>query len=158
MGTITDMNALHDGMVDVSLDDFNDNVDSLAKVAMRIVVERVQDTLAPLVRPSLGTLAPSKAEAHTRWWQPELLTRSWVPVNLLGAMYLQFYWAMTSSGDLSRCRFCRRIISRAPWISSSGQTRKPRNDKEFCSSRCRQNYHYHNRVKSARLGDNRPQS
>ncbi len=150
MWTITDMSTLQYVMVDVGLDDFEDNVDSLAEVAMRIVVERVQNTLAPLVRPSFGTLAPTKGEAHKRWWQPELLTRSWVPMNLLGAMYLQFYWAMTSSGDLYRCKYCDRIISRASSSTGSGQTRKPRSDKVFCSSRCRQNYHYNNRIKPAR--------
>jgi hypothetical protein len=118
------------------------------------VIERVQDALASLVRPSFGTVAPPTVGTPGRWWEPEMLTRSWVPVNLLGAMYLQFYWVMTSTGDLSRCKYCGQLISRAPSIADSGQTRKPRNDKEFCNNRCRQNYHYHNRRKAARQGHN----
>lgn len=138
---------------DVNVDEAS--VDLLAEVAGRIAIARVQETLAPLVRPSFGTVVPPTEGAVRRWWDPELLTRSWVPVNLLGAMYLQFYWMMTSGGDLSRCKFCDQVISRAPSSTGSGQTRKPRNDKEFCSSRCRQNYHYNNRVKHARKGTNR---
>ncbi len=132
----------------VNVDDAS--VDLLAEVAGRIAIAMVQRTLAPLVRPSFGTVASPTEGAVRRWWDPELLTRSWVPVNLLGAMYLQFYWMMTSGGDLSRCKYCDQVISRSPSSTGSGQTRKPRNDKEFCNSRCRQNYHYNNRIKLAR--------
>jgi len=77
------------------------------------------------------------------------LNASWGVRNLLGAMYLQFFWLVTSAGELARCKYCGRIISYAPtWPESEG--RKPRKDKEFCDSRCRQNYHYHNRIKPAR--------
>ncbi len=79
-------------------------------------------------------------------------TASLWPRNLLGAMYLQFYWLITSAGDLSRCKHRGRFLSYAPPISATGKTRKPRNDKEFCDSRCRQNYHYHARLKLARQG------
>lgn len=148
MRTMTDMNDIHYIKFDVSLDDV-ESVDYLAEVAIRIVVALVQDTLGSLVRPSFGTLAPHTPGTSRSWWEPELLTRSWVPVNLLGAMYLQFYWMMTSFGDLSRCKSCGQIISHAPSTAGSGQTRKPRSDKEFCNSRCRQNYHYQNRIKPA---------
>jgi len=75
------------------------------------------------------------------------LTRSWGARNLLGAMGLQFYWLITSAGELSRCKYCGRIISYAPPMPGSDTDRKPRKDKEFCDSRCRQNYHYHYRIK-----------
>jgi hypothetical protein len=104
---------------------------------------------------SFGTAAPPMEGMPRRWWEPDLLTRSWVPVNLLGAMYLQFYWVMTSSGDLSRCKYCSQIISRAPSVDGSAQTRKPRNKNQFSDSRCRYNYHYHNRIKPARQGNNK---
>jgi hypothetical protein len=78
------------------------------------------------------------------------LTRSWGARNLLGAMGLQFYWLITSAGELSHCKYCGRIISYAPPMPGSATDRKPRNDKEFCDSRCRQNYHYHNRIKPRR--------
>jgi len=153
MRTLTGMSDVHYLKHDVNLDDVRD-VDALGQVALRIVIVLVQEALASLVRPSFATLAPSTGETPGRWWEPELLTRSWVPVNLLGAMYLQFYWLMTSAGDLSRCKYCGQIISYASSIASGGQTRKPRNDKTFCNSRCRHNYHYQNRVKPARQGDN----
>jgi len=74
------------------------------------------------------------------------LTASWGARNLIGAIYLQFYWLITSQRDLSRCKYCGRIISYAPPMPGMGE-RKPRRDKEFCSTQCRQNYHYHNRIK-----------
>jgi hypothetical protein len=42
------------------------------------------------------------------------LTSTWRVRNLLGAMYLQFYSLITSTGALSRCKYCNRIISYAP--------------------------------------------
>jgi hypothetical protein len=80
---------------------------------------------------------------------PDKLTGTWRVRNLLGAIYLQFFWLITSMSDLSRCTYCGRIISYAPPMPQSGK-RKPRKDKVFCDSRCRQNYHYHNRIKPAR--------
>lgn len=90
----------------------------------------------------------------TGGYQQSLLTvdrlnASWGVRNLLGAMYLQFFWLVTSAGELARCKHCRRIISYAPPMPES-EKRKPRKDKEFCDSRCRQNYHYHNRIKPTR--------
>lgn len=153
MRLMTDMSDVHFIKFDVSLDEVQ-SVNYLAEATIRIITALVQDTLGPLVRPSFGTLAPHTLDTSRSWWEPELLTRSWVPVNLLGAMYLQFYWMMTSTGDLSRCKSCGQIISHAPSTTGSDQTRKPRDDKEFCDNRCRQNYHYHNRIKPARQEKN----
>jgi len=83
------------------------------------------------------------------------LTRSWGARNLLGAMGLQFYWLITSAGELSRCKYCGRIISYAPPMPGTDTDRKPRKDKEFCDSRCRQNYHYHYRIKPHRQSQRR---
>jgi hypothetical protein len=130
-----------------------DNVDLLAEIAVRIVIDLVQQALATLVRPTFGTLSLNPEDTTNRWWEPELLTRSWLPLNLLGAMYLQFYWMMTSSGDLTRCKYCGQIISRASSVSRNGRVRKPRSDRKFCTSQCRQNYHYHNRIKPVREKD-----
>ena len=79
----------------------------------------------------------------------EGMQASWGVRNLLGAMYLQFFWLVTSAGELARCKHCGRIISYAPPVpvAEVHNARKPRKDKEFCDSRCRQNYHYHNRIK-----------
>ena len=80
------------------------------------------------------------------------LSRGWGARNLLGAMGLQFYWLITSGGELDRCKYCGRIISHAPSVPGSRpvEGRKTRSDKVFCDSRCRQNYHYHNRIKPHR--------
>jgi len=74
------------------------------------------------------------------------LTQGWGVRNLLGAIHLQFYWFVTSAGQVSRCKQCGRMILHASSIPEYG-ARKPRKDKEFCDSRCRQNYHYHTRIK-----------
>ena len=45
------------------------------------------------------------------------------------------------------------LISHAPPVPVGDERkarRKPRKDKDFCDSRCRQNYHYHKRVKRGR--------
>jgi hypothetical protein len=58
--------------------------------------------------------------------------------NLLGAMYLQMYWLMTSEGDLARCEYCGRVISLSrPYPEG----RKRRRDKRFCNDACRQARH-----------------
>jgi hypothetical protein len=77
---------------------------------------------------------------------PELVSGSWQPRNLLGAMYLQMYQLMISSGELRSCRYCGRIFSLAPPTPGSKE-RKPHSKKEFCDTRCRRNYHYHNVIK-----------
>jgi hypothetical protein len=80
---------------------------------------------------------------------PELVSGSWQPRNLLGAMYLQMYQLMISSGELRSCRYCGRIFSLAPSMPGSKE-RKPHSKKAFCSDKCRQNYHYHNVIKPKR--------
>ena len=63
----------------------------------------------------------------------------WAFKSLLGAMYLQMYWLMTSGGDgVSSCGYCGRIISLArPYPEG----RKRRQDKRFCDDACRQAHH-----------------
>jgi hypothetical protein len=63
---------------------------------------------------------------------------TWQYDNLLGAMYLQMYWLMTSGGDVTRCEYCRRIISLA---RSHPEGRKRRRDRKFCDDACRQAHH-----------------
>jgi hypothetical protein len=86
---------------------------------------------------------------------PELAAGSWRPRNLLGEMYLQMYHVMISSGKLSKCKYCGGIISYAPPVPGNATSRKPRKDKEFCDSRCRQNYHYDSRIKPERNSEQR---
>lgn len=151
--SLRDLRDLQYVCSNVRLDDAR-NAEYLAAIAIRIVIDRVQGTLAPLAQPSFATMAPPSEGKPGRWWDPDLLTHSWVPVNLLGAIYLQFYWLMASRGELSRCEHCGNIISDARSIARDGRARKPRRDRDFCDSRYRQNYHYHNRIKPARQGNN----
>lgn len=115
------------------------------------ILENVQEMLKQYTFPSIAHRASIKPEARETLWAPDRLIRSFHPRNLLGAMYIQFYWLLTSAAELSHCKQCGRIIPYvAPPITSNGKTRKPRKDKEFCDDRCRQNYHYQNRVKPRR--------
>jgi hypothetical protein len=133
--------VLDDGVIYEALP--TDWTSFLIDMALRDIWKIVGAALSVFAYPSitaqgmLGPLSPGKLRSH------------WGARNLLGAMYLQFYWLITSAGDLSRCKYCERIISYAPAIPES-EGRKPRKDKEFCDSRCRQNYHYHNRIKPTR--------
>jgi hypothetical protein len=77
------------------------------------------------------------------------LKAGWGFENLLGAMYLQMYWLMTSGEDPTRCRYCGRIVSLG---RTSPDARKIRSDKSFCDDACRQRYHYHNNIKPRRQG------
>jgi hypothetical protein len=99
----------------------------------------------------------SEAGGSNQLLAEDRLVPSWGVRNLLGAMYLQFYWLVTSHSELSRCKYCGRIISYAPPIptAENNKVRKPRKDKEFCDSRCRQNYHYHNRIKPSHQSERR---
>ena len=63
---------------------------------------------------------------------------SWEFDNLLGAAYLQMWWLMCSGGDVTRCEYCRRIMSLA---RPHPNGRKRRRDKRFCSDSCRQAHH-----------------
>lgn len=68
--------------------------------------------------------------------------------SLLGAMYLQMYWLMTSRGEGRRCKGpgCRRVIAfdqpeqpRDPWIHNDrSRGYRTRRDKVFCSQACKQ--------------------
>ena len=62
----------------------------------------------------------------------------WKFDNLVGAMYLQAYWMLTSGDELGRCEYCSRIISLA---RPHPEGRKRRRDKRFCDDACRQANH-----------------
>jgi hypothetical protein len=119
--------------------------DILVDEALRRVLVLVQGALGSYTYPRISPTVDYMEQPLT----PERLTASWGVRNLLGAMYLQFYWMITSSGDLSRCKYCGHLISHARPLLGSGE-RKPRADKAFCSERCRHNDYYHNRRKPER--------
>jgi hypothetical protein len=131
-------------------------VDTLAGLALIRVQELVRERLMLFAYPDISLKGTGAVLQGTKGSVPsvEQLALGWSPRNLLGAIYLQFYWLITSGKDLSRCKQCGRIISYAPPMPKWGELtpRKPRRDKEFCNRQCRQNYHYHNVVKPRKQG------
>jgi hypothetical protein len=123
-------------------------IDRLAGGALGLILEYMR-VLEVFTYPSLSVAGDWIADPLLT---PDRMVASWGARNLLGAMYLQFYWLITSAGDLSRCEHCGRIISHAPPVPHEGErkARKPRSDKKFCNTRCRQNYDYQNRIKPRR--------
>lgn len=121
--------------------------DILVDRALGQVIEFVIHPVHAFAYPDIGwPPSPIGSGTEAPLLSVEGITRGWRARNLVGAMHLQFYWLITAGGDISRCKYCNRIISYGPPIPGS-RDRKPRRDKEFCDKRCRQNYHYHNRVK-----------
>lgn len=126
-------------------------LDALVHVATRQVLWVAWQVIPEYCYPSLTPRSPSGGANLEEALTPDGLMASVRPRNLLGAMYAQFYWLLASGGDLSRCKHCGRIISHSPpaLLKGGRRARKPRKDKEFCDSRCRQNYHYHHRIKGS---------
>ncbi len=91
------------------------------------------------------TLADPEGE-----YEPNNLKSGWGYRNLLGMMYLQMHWLMTSSGDTVRCEHCGDIISLAKTPVTGA--RKPPRHKRFCNEYCRYNHYYQTKKKPAREG------
>ena len=107
-----------------------------------VVVAAVNEMVKESCYPSLDM----GYELHRR---PSDVRTGWSFKSLLDAMYLQMYWLIGSGGEVTRCRYCSRIISLA---RPSPGARKVRQDKSFCDDACRQRHHYHNRTKPRRQG------
>lgn len=128
-------------------------LDALSNLAAELVFLDTQDILERFTYPCIAIDREARAiPGPEALFTVDQFYRSWQPRNLLGALYLQAFWLVTSTAELSKCKYCGHIISYAtPMPDSTNKTiRKPRRDKEFCNSRCRQNYHYHNRIKPTR--------
>jgi hypothetical protein len=69
---------------------------------------------------------------------PSCIRTCWGFDNLIGAMYLQMYWLMTSGGSLARCENCGRMIA---LFRTDPKGRKRRRDRRFCDDACRQAHH-----------------
>src|SRR5215213_10034326 len=61
----------------------------------------------------------------------------WPLDNLLGAMYLQMYWLMTSAEELKRCEHCGLLN---PLARPHPKGRK-RRDKRICDDACHRAHH-----------------
>lgn len=116
-------------------EEFEGNYLAYALEASSWLVERtVREYCHPTLRPE-GTSDPSS------------LAGGWGFKNLLGAMYLQLYWLMSSGGEVTRCKYCSRIVSLSRPFPGA---RKPPKHKKFCDNACRQSYYYHNKTKGER--------
>jgi hypothetical protein len=72
-----------------------------------------------------------------------------IELLLYGAMYMQMYRLIAAGGNVTRCKYCGRIISLA---SPGPDARKTRQDKKFCDDACRQRRHYRTKTKPKRQG------
>lgn len=77
---------------------------------------------------------PRGSSTPHRWG----LTTLWGFDNLIGVMYLQAHWMVTSGEELTHCENCGMPISFARPHPSG---RKGRRDKRFCDDACRQAHH-----------------
>lgn len=128
-------------------------LDALSNLAAELVFLRVQDVLERFTYPCISIDREARVVLEPKpLFTVDQFYRSWQPRNLLGALYLQAFWLVTSTAELAKCKYCGHIISYATPLRVSGdhEARKPRKDKKFCDDRCRQNYHYHNRIKPTR--------
>jgi hypothetical protein len=110
--------------------------------ALETAAQEVQDMVSGLCIPGLSVEDGSR--------HPSGVTATWNFKNLLGAMYLQMYWLMGAGGEVTRCRYCGRIISLTSPLPGA---RKTRQDKKFCDDACRQRHHYHTKTKPGRQGN-----
>jgi hypothetical protein len=85
--------------------------------------------------------------------QKDSFLRGWGFKSLLGAMYLQMWWLMTSTDEPPRCKWtgCTKFITleepEQTLTLEGGKTARrkyrTRSDKEFCSNACKNRWHYH---------------
>ena len=81
---------------------------------------------------------------------PSQVSSGWGFSGLYAVVFLQMYFLMAAGVNITRCKYCGRIISLA---SLQSGTRKTRRDKQFCNDACRQRHHYHTKTKPRRQGN-----
>ena len=109
--------------------------------ALETAADDVRDMVSSYCIPALWVEEGSR--------DPSGVTAEWNFKSLFGAMYLQMYWLMGSGGNVTRCRYCGRIVSLTSPLPGA---RKIRQDKKFCDDACRQRHHYHTKTKPKRQG------
>lgn len=114
------------GFVDELREDWLD--EQYLRTGLHVAWWTVESTIQTLCRPAMHL------EGASYLADPTKLRRIWEFDNLLGAMYLQMYWLMTSAGELKRCEHCGRIVLLA---RPHPDGRKRRSDKRFCDNACR---------------------
>jgi hypothetical protein len=110
--------------------------------ALETAARDVENMVSSYCIPSLSVEEGSR--------NPSGVTAKWNFKNLLGAMYLQMYWLMAAGGNVTRCKYCGRIIYLTSPLPGA---RKTRQDKKFCDDACRQRHHYHTKTKPGRQGN-----
>jgi hypothetical protein len=81
--------------------------------------------------------------------------QGWGFRSLLGCMYLQMMWLMTTASNVKQCEgpSCLNIITFDPPEEPTGLEKgargkyRTRSDKRFCSKNCAQKWRYHNVIK-----------
>jgi len=111
--------------------------DTVPVTALQCALEAAVSTVDPVVRESCEQSIVVHIDGMAQP-DPSAVKLVWYFDDLLGAMYLQMHWLLTSGGDLVRCEHCRRVISLA---RPHPQGRKRRRDKRFCDDACRQAHH-----------------
>lgn len=104
------------------------------KRALILAAYMVEHAVQKLCAPAVGIKATGRG-----WGVPVdiKIISSWRIRGLLGAMYLQIYWLITSGEGLSRCKHCDQVFSTA---KTNPESRKPRR-RDFCNDACRQAHH-----------------
>lgn len=104
------------------------NLETTLALTMTVVTQEVRQLCWPaLYLASDGQEGRGKLDSRVR--------SVWNFDNLLGAMYLQMHWLMSSGAQLVRCEYCGLIMSLA---RPHPEARKRRSDKRFCDDACRQ--------------------
>jgi hypothetical protein len=111
--------------------------DTVPVTALQCALEAPVSTVDQVVRESCKQSIVVHIDAMPQL-DPSAVKLVWYFDDLLGAMYLQMYWLLTSGGDLVHCEHCRRLIS---LTRPHPQGRKRRRDKRFCDDACRQAHH-----------------
>jgi hypothetical protein len=88
---------------------------------------------------------------------PTQVKVGWSFRTLLGAMYQQMFWLVSSRGNVTRCKFCGELVElsvpQEDRRADGSKRRKPPQHKVFCNRSCQQSHYYHTKVKPRRLGD-----
>lgn len=119
--------------------------------AMLIVAGHVQDECYPV-------LYRHHRQTAMEGYETSGFSQGWGFRSLLGAMYLQMMWLMTSANAAKQCEYedCFNIITfgspveDAATKSSTGGKYRTRKDKRFCSKNCAQKWRYHHVLKPRR--------
>jgi len=76
--------------------------------------------------------------------------QGWSFTNLLGAMWLQMFWLLTTAEAPARCRQCDNIIAYEQPEQPQGTKKRGRKKEKFCSKQCSDRYVYRTKTRPRR--------